>query len=359
MGDSETSINWYANVIGCYFLSIPDYEFGTKSQALVKGRIASNGKPNFSLYLNDCLFDNDGDGLVNGTDRGYDIVAGEPYPDAGTTSGTLSYYKSETAFTGPSEAITVDDPLTAYKKVLSSGGALRLDASAGSLRDELDNLLIRSVELQKSILVAKDSPREVTEDHPEYVYDPPSNGEAALAESPYNITNGGFGTLNSVAARTDTDGDGMPDEWEAAIGSDPESQNHNNLFLNNGQIITAETFFPANTPAGYTFLEEYLHFCAIPHAWLAKNTVAVPSSITVDLGVYTRGFVDSPSFIVANVYGGTLVQYDSDGITPAANGPIVVFTPTLDYSGRAGFRFNVTDADSSSWTQQFGILVTE
>ena len=33
-----------------------------------------NGKPNFSLHLDNNLHDNDGDGLLNGTDKGYAIV---------------------------------------------------------------------------------------------------------------------------------------------------------------------------------------------------------------------------------------------------------------------------------------------
>ncbi len=358
MGDSESNVDWYANVIGCYFLSIPDYEFGLKYKALAKGRIASDGKPNFHLYLSNCLHDSDGNGLLNGTDKGYDIVDGLPYPDAGSVSGTLSYDKSATPFAGAPVSITTDDPLTAYKKVLSSAGALRLDASAASLRDELDTLLIDSVENQESILVAKDSPREVTQDHPEYAYDPPSNGEYQLASAPYNISNSGFGTLNSATAPTDTDGDGMPDYWENTLGSDPLVQNHNNVFKNNGVIITTPTFFPDNTSAGYTKLEEYLYFCSIPHAIMPENTAAQPSSLTVDVSRYTRGFTSEPRFAITDIKGGTVAQFAADGITPSSTGPIIVFTPTGNYSGRAGYQFNVTDTQGSSWKQPLGIIIT-
>ena len=349
MGDSQTSTDWYANVIGCYYLSIDDYEFGLDTTPLSKARIADDGYPNFHLYLADTLIDADGDGVLNGTDQGYGIVAGDPYPLAGTTPGTVSYYQSATPFSGAPVAVSIDDPLTAYKKVLSSAGALRLDASAASLRDELDTLLIDSVENQESILVAKDDP--VNED------DPPKTGEALLATD-YGISNSGFGTLTSTAAPTDSDGDGMPDYWELALGSNPGAQDHNTAFANNGSIITASTFFPSATPAGYTYLEEYLHFCAVPHAAMAKNTADEPASLTVDLSRYTRGFTDGPEFTISDIYGGTVQQFSADGTTPSSTGPVVVFTPTQDFTGRAGFDFNVTDADGSSWTQPFAILVT-
>ncbi|MCU0788061.1 MAG: hypothetical protein MUC91_07715 [Verrucomicrobia bacterium] len=158
--------------------------------------------------------------------------------------GLLEWINNVT-FHWRSEGFIIDDPLTAYKKVLSSAGALRLDAGyAGPLRDELDSLLIQSVEDQVSILVAKDTPR--TNDPG----DPPSNGEAQLADPPYNISNGGFGTLNSAAAPADSDGDGMPDAWETTLGSNVSVQDHNTP-------VPAGAYVPN---IGYTLLEESLHF---------------------------------------------------------------------------------------------------
>ncbi|MBN1766007.1 MAG: carbohydrate-binding protein [Sedimentisphaerales bacterium] len=338
MGDSESNVDWYANVMGCYYLSIPDYEFGLNNIALSKARIASDGQPNFHLHLNNCLHDADGDGLLNGTDKGYDIVDGQPYdPLEGAPAGTVRYDLSATPFTGALISVTIDEPLTAYKKVLSSAGALRLDATyAGPLRDELDTLLIESVENQESILVAKDTP--VTSDPNE----PPSNGEQHLADA-YGISNNGFGTLNTAVAPTDTDGDGMPDFWECSIGSTYTLQNHNDL-VPAGAYIT-------NVPSGYTLLEEYLHFCAIPHAVISKRTVSEPSSLTVDLRRYTRGFNVAPV-----VFSLSSIQNGSATIQP--DGYTVVFEPTLDFSGRARFDFTVTDGDGSTWAQTLAVLVS-
>ena len=54
---------------------------------------------------------------------------------------------------------------------------------------------------------------------------------------------GGWPALNSTAAPTDTDGDGMPDEWETANGLNPND-------ATDGAKICAD---------GYTNLEHYLN----------------------------------------------------------------------------------------------------
>jgi hypothetical protein len=345
MGDSQSNVSWKANVRGNYFLTIPDHQFGVDNTALSKARVGDNGQPNFALFLDNCLHDSNNNGLLDGTDKGYSIVSGQPFPNAGTTPGTVSYAQSATPFPGSSGTATVniDPPLTAYKKVLSNSGPLRLDAAfTGPLRDELDSLLMTSVENQQSILVAKDTPLDAN--------DTPSNGEARLAQAPYNITNGGFGTLNSTAAPADTDGDGMPDYWESALGWTAGTQDHNAALSSSGGILSGTTFMPANTPAGYTRLEEYLHFKAIPHAAINPNRSVAPSSLSVDLRRYVRGFVKAPvTFTFSAVTNGAVVL-QPDGYT-------AVFTPTLDFSGRARFDFTVTDGDGSTWKQTLGVLV--
>jgi Carbohydrate binding module (family 6) len=340
MGDSQSNVDWRANVRGCYFLSIPDHQFTVDHTALSKARIGDNGTPNFALYLDNCLHDSNNNGLLDGTDKGYGVVAGTAYPAGGTTPGSQSYEKSPAPFTGATGPATVaiDPPLTAYKKVISSSGALRLNAShTGAIRDELDTLLINSVENQESILLAKDTPLDAN--------DTPSSGEALLAGAPYNISNGGFGTLSSATAPADSDGDGMPNDWENALGWNSASQDHNTPLANSGGVLTGLTFMPPNTPAGYTRLEEYLHFRAIPHAIIGVN-----STLSVDLRRYTSGFKKAPlTFSFSNIISGT-VTLQPDGYT-------AVCTPTPGFSGRACFDFTVTDGDGSNWKQTFGLLV--
>jgi hypothetical protein len=357
MGDSETPANWKANVRGCYYISIDDADDGSviKNTGLTKATVASNGVPNFSLYLDNTLFDNNANGLVDGTNQGYGIVSGSEFTP-GDAVGANRYYKSATPFTGAAgtATVTIDDPTTAYKKVISSSSPLRLDANhAGTIRDELDTLLMDSVVNQYSILVQKDG--KVAGEDPNRT----NNGEQLLADQ-FGITNNGFGTLNGTTPPTDVDLDGMPDFWESSLNGvngiayNIATDDHNTAFTA-GQI--PNTFLPAGTPVGYTYLEEYLHFLAVPHATVAKNTGS-PSIQTVDLRRYTSGFSQAPEFTVANVLNGTTQQFLADGITPSATGPILKFTPTLNHVGRAGFNFTVTDAQGSQWTQQFALLVS-
>lgn len=316
MGDSQTPAPWKANVRGSYFLSPPGR---TDNIALEKATVDRNGNPNFSIHLDNCLHDSDGDGLLNGTNKGYSIVAGSEF-QAGDPAGANRYVKSATPFAGASGniAIPVDDPLTAFKIVVSNAGAVRLDATyGGTLRDEVDTLLFNNVVNQQTSRITR--------------------------ESDLPVSNSGFGTLNSTAPPSDTDLDGMPDFWELALGSNPTADDHNDVITN-----TAGSFFPSGTPSGYTKLEEYLHFLSVPHATVARNTVPVPSSITTDLRKFTSGFSNSPTFLITDIHGGTIQQ----------TGPNVTFTPTVNTSGRGGFNFTVTDSDGSSWTRQFAILVS-
>ncbi len=357
MGDSQTPANWKANVRGCYYISIDDADDGStlRSTSFNKALVASNGLPNFSLHLDDTLYDYNDDGILNGTDRGYGIVSGSEFTP-GDAVGANRYYKAATPFTGATGAATVivDDPLAAYKKVISSAAPLRLDANfTGPLRDELDTLLNDTVLNQYSILVQKDG--KIAGEDPNR----PNNGEQLLADQ-YGITNNGFGTLNGTTPPTDIDLDGMPDFWENTLNGlngmaySVTAADHNTVFTA-GQL--PNTFFPAGTPAGYTYLEEYLHFLAVPHATVEKNTAGTPTLQVIDLRKFTDGFANAPAFTVGSVVNGTTQQFLADGTTPSATGPILNFTPTPDVFGRAGFNFTVTDAEGSQWTQQFAILI--
>ena len=268
MGDSQTPASWKANVSEHYFICPPG---NPRSKALEKANLDRNGMPNFSLYLNNFRHDSDGDGLLNGTDKGYAIASGNyttlaaPAP----TTGAI--------------AVTLDDPTVAFKKVVSKAGALRLDIDpVKPLRDEVDTILISNLVNQ-------------TRNHISH-------------QSQLGPTNGGFGTLNSTAAPVDTDKDGMPDYYETALGWNPAVQDHNTALPSSGGVLTGTTFLPVGTAAGYTRLEEYLHFLAIPHGIVAKNPASASTSVQVDLRKFTAGFSSSPTFTVANVLGGAVAQ---------------------------------------------------
>ncbi len=307
MGDSDTPATWKANVRNCYFLA-PAGNIRTK--ALEKASLDRNGVPNFSLYLNNSRHDSDGDGVLNGTDKGYGIV-----------SGTYTTLAAPVASTGV--PVTLDDPAVAFKKIVSKAGALRLDVSyTGAIRDEVDAKMVQNLVTQ-------------TRQH-------------ITSETALGLTNGGFGTLNSTAAPTDTDKDGMPDFYETALGWNAAAQDHNTALANSGGVLTGTTFMPTGTVAGYTRLEEYLHFMAIPHGSVAKNASGAPTSIAVNMAKFTSGFSTAPVFATSNVVNGSVV----------VAGGVAIFTPTLNFTGRARFDFTVTDSVGHSWTQTCALVVT-
>ena len=308
MGDSETPASWKANVLNSYFLA-PAGNIRTK--ALEKANLDRNGVPNFSIHLSNNRHDSNGDGILNGTDKGYGIA-----------SGSYTTLATPAANTG-SIPVTMDDPTVAFKKVVSKAGPLRLDvAFPGTLRDEVDTKLLNNLVTQ-------------TRNH-------------ISNESQLGLTNGGIGTLNSTAAPVDTDKDGMPDYYEDALLWSKTAQDHNTALASSGGFLTGTTFMPTVTAAGYTRLEEYLHFLAIPHGTVAKNIAGSPTSIAVNMAKFTSGFSASPVFTFSNALNGTV----------SIAGSVATFTPTVNFTGRARFDFTVTDSAGHAWTQTCALVVT-
>ena len=333
MGDSHTPMNWKANVIGNTFISPPG---NLRAHALEKAWLdsATPRRPNFSLHLADNLIDNDGDGKFNGVDRGYAIAEGEPFDPSETVPAHAEkpkisrYVKSEAAFPGSPAGVKADSARLAYKKIVSNAGALRLDAlHARPLRDEVDSILFEKLVTQTRFHVKN--------------------------EKDTGAAGDGFGVLHSAPAPLDTDRDGMPDAYEAALGWAAKTQDHNAPLAASASdgIPDGTTFLPAGSPAGYARLDEYLHFLASPHAVALLEAAGEPAPLRVDLSRYTLGFNSlSPAFVLTDLAGGTAAQ-------SGEGGRLVAFTPAPGRAGRARFEFTVSDAQGDSWTQSFLILL--
>jgi hypothetical protein len=266
-----------ADVPGTYRVNIRGSSFipgGRAREPIFGGGRLPDGSMPYHVYLDDC------NAQVTGTNY---HRARAPFPQ---TSGVL---------------VRLDDRLTAYKKVISQVGPLRMEIGQ-PLRDAVNALLIDDVVAQRRRMISD--------------------------ERELGVAN----VLLSAPAPMDTDRDGMPDVYETALGWDPRTQDHNTP-------LAAATLF---MPAGYTRLEEYLQFCATPHA-------IITGSVTVDLRKYTSGFTASPSFVVGNVTGG-VVKLD---------GARATFTPNPGYVGRARFDFAVTDREGSRWVQSCAFIVTK
>lgn len=321
MGDSTSNAAWQANVINNYFIGPVG---NTRSKALQKAQAGSNGRPNFTVFLSGNLSDYDGDGQLNGTDKGYSIVEGTDYAPGttGLTTGAAAYYKANAAIAGSFPGVTTDPAALAYKKIVSNAGALRMDVNyPRSIRDEVDTILVNKLTTQARA----------------HVSNPTGTG----------ASNAGFGILESAAAAADTDKDGMPDFYETALGWSVAVQDHNTALPSSAGVLTGTTFFPSGAAAGYTRLEEYLFYKGIPHGVVAKNVSGSPTSLTVNLGKFTSGFSASPVFTASNAVNGSV----------SVSGSTATFTPTQNYTGRGRFEFTVTDSGGHTWTQTCAIVV--
>lgn len=132
-------------------------------------------------------------------------------------------------------------------------------------------------------------------------------------------------TLDRHPADWDTDRDGMPDWWEEAMGYNPSAED-NNLY---------------NDPNGYTHLEEYLNWAALPHFVIQKD-----EQQTIDLQPYFAGYNNNPRFAIV----------EQKGIEAAVEGTALVVKSSA--CGFATIMVEATDDDGwGSLTRQFNVLV--
>ncbi|KAE8315198.1 putative pectate lyase C [Aspergillus transmontanensis] len=174
--DGESNVN----VIGNYFISGPD----TSVTAFTRGN------ENFHAYVETNYYDSDKDGTLNGSELGVDSAN-----YGGMDLVTKKYdYPAVASVLSPADALTY---VTKY-------------AGASKARDSVDTQLVAQVESYGK--------------------------DGALISDEADM--GGAGDLDQGTTPTDTDGDGIPDDAEAELGTDPKTADSMEL-----------------DTSGYTFLE--------------------------------------------------------------------------------------------------------
>lgn len=153
------------------------------------------------------------------------------------------------------------------------------------------------------------------------------SGKKGLIDSETDKGCEGFSGLNITeehrAADFDTDQDGMPDWWEKAVGSNPETADNND----------------DNDGDGFTNLEDYLNWMACPHFTVSS------SPITIDMKKYFVGYDNQPTFKLVND-GGMVVKDQGNGIYAISANKKTTVLPSLTVTA--------TDADNTgSYTRTF------
>jgi len=284
---THTSTNFTHDIVNNYFVMGP----------------ASSGTDNtwFQIDKNQSIYysGNFKDTNLNGT---LDGSATTPYWYQGEGTVLTSAWSPETTAVAP----------------LSAASAARVAMSiAGPLpRDPMDALIISQV-----LTLGKGAtglgPNSVGPD-----------GNLYTSQAQTGLANNGYGAISGGTKPTDTDNDGMPDNWENASGSNPNT---------NDAMTKASD--------GYTLIERYVNWLAEPHALTTAGT-----AVNVDLAAYATGFSTvSPVYTTSGAQNGS-VALQSDGHTAR-------FTPAAGCRGLSSFTFAVKGSDGTSYGDDVVILV--
>ncbi|MCX5633026.1 MAG: hypothetical protein NTW93_05065 [Phycisphaerae bacterium] len=160
----------------------------------------------------------------------------------GWTEAQKAAYKQSQPFpTGP---IMTDTALVAYQRVLNHAGA------SLPLRDSVDTRIVNEV----------------------------VNGTGQIIDTQGQV--GGWPTLNSTPAPTDTDQDGMPDNWETANGLNLNNAADRNNYTLSTDYTNLEVYLNSLIPVG-TYSEDTAAPTPDPMTWQQEPESAGAAQITM------------------------------------------------------------------------------
>ncbi|KAH8429312.1 polysaccharide lyase family 1 protein [Aspergillus melleus] len=180
-----------ANIIGNYFISGPS----TSVTAFTRGN------ENFHGYVENNFYDPDQDGTLNGNKLG----------ESASSYGGMDIVSTKYDYPAVAKQLT---PEEAVAYILESGGASKV-------RDDVDTQLIAQVKSYGT------------------------KGELISDEA----TMGGAGELDGGSSPKDTDGDGIPDEAEEELGTDPNTAD--SMELHSSGYTNLEVWANSLVPSSY------------------------------------------------------------------------------------------------------------
>lgn len=254
-GDSQGSSE--VNIINNYFIGGPNTSNTVSSPF-------NRGNDNFSLYGSGNYFDNNKDGILNGTLVPYDLT-GYPTGDISTLLSTPYDYPMK------NPTLSAED---AYNKIVSSVGA------SYPRRDQVENLMI-------SDLMSKGTTAT-------YVY-----VQTDLA-SKFGFINGGAGHVYGAPAPLDMDNDGMPDAWEDANGLDKNTADALAVSTTNAPYLNIEVYInglTSSTPSDFIIPPSNVNFTNV-----VSTEVPPSSSLKIN---WIDGATNEDNYIVERSENGT------------------------------------------------------
>ncbi|HSC88818.1 MAG TPA: thrombospondin type 3 repeat-containing protein [Polyangiaceae bacterium] len=286
-----------ANFVGNYYKKGP----ATKIEVMFSMDLENYGQGTLQAYLKDNVLQNTNgsfacDGTNQACGRRFTLSNGNPAPTWNVFPTAAPLFDS---------LAHIDSARDAFKSVLSDVG------NTIPVFDDHD------------IRVVKETLNGTT------TYTGSRSGVKGLPDSEADV--GGYESYpkESRPADWDSDGDGLPDWWELAGGTNPQSEA--------GDFVESNTDFEGD---GYTELEEYLAFAAAPHFVTTPGT-----SVSVDLPKLFVGYTKSPSYTSPAAVGGTV----------SISGGKATFTPTG--CGPTSFALEVTDGDGAKMRREVFVFV--
>ncbi len=295
---THTSTRFSHDIINNYFICGPASGSGGNAWFQID--------TNQSMYYTGNLLDNDKNSTLNGSTTA-------PYP---------GYQGTGTVLASPWSTIT--SAYVSSGSLLSAANSVVYNLSnAGCLpHDDIESLVVSQVKTLGNGATGTG------------VGTAGPSGGLYTSQTQTGLSNNGFGTIAGGTPPIDSDQDGMPDDWENAKGLNPAN-------ASDAASISA---------TGYTNLENYLNWLALPHAFVAKNTSGASSAVDIDLTQYAAGFPSGVTFTVSGVTGGATSQSGTGGF-------LVHFVPTLNTSGLGGFTFSVTSG-GYTMSKTCGVLIS-
>lgn len=276
-GDSAGSSD--VNIINNYFIGGPNTSNSVSTPF-------NRGNDNFSLYGSGNYFDNNKDGVLNGTLVPADLT-GYPTGDISTILSTPYDYPMKNT------ALSAQD---AYNKIVEGVGA------SYPRRDQVDNLMI-------SDLMSKGTTAT-------YVY-----VQTDLATQ-FGFINGGAGHVYGAPAPLDTDNDGMPDAWEDANGLNKNLADALLVSTSQAPYLNIEVYINGltnETPASFIIPPSNINFTNV-----VSTEIPAASSLTVnwidgttneDNYIVERS-INGTDFIVIATLGANITSYNDAGLVP-------------------------------------------
>jgi len=269
----------YANIINNYFIGGPNTSTTVTTPFSV-------GNANFNLFGSGNYFDNNRNGVLDGTLVPQDLT-GYPVGDiTAIQSAPYDYPMKNTTVTAQ----------TAFNNIVSNAGA------SYPRRDQVDQLMI-------SDLMSKGTTAT-------YVY------VQTDLTTQFGFTNGGAGHVYGAPAPLDTDNDGMPDAWETANGLNPNVFDALAVSTTHAPYLNIEVYINGlhNTPApDFIIPPTNLNFTnAVTAGTPASSSLTVNwnDNATNETNYVLERSNDGSNFTVIATLPANTASYNETGLTP-------------------------------------------